>query len=47
MRLSIAPHSAAFTFRTAGRGVGTQRALRFALVGDCGAAIQQRFIFYT
>ena len=46
IRLSIAPHSDAF-FRTARSVVGTQRALRFAIDVDYGAAIQQRFTFYN
>ena len=47
MRLSIAPHSVVFTFRTASSGVGTQRALLVAIAVDYGAAIQQRFTFYN
>ena len=47
MRLSIAPHSVVFTFRTASSGVGTQRALLVAIAVDYGAAIQQRFTFYA
>lgn len=47
MRLSIAPHSAGFIFRTASSGVGTQRGLRVAMAIDYGATVQQRFTFYA